>query len=106
MPQDTPSPIDLPAPEMEEGGLGWTSGVIAIASIFLLFANAASLRDWIDDLSPGPIQQQAAELADQWVETMESLGIGLPHKAMHEQWKRAEQARLPGSHQSDDTAAE
>jgi len=104
MPQDTPSPIDLPAPELDEGGLGWTFAVIAIASFFLLFANAASLRDWIDDLSPGPTQQQAAEFADQWVETTESFGIGLPRKAMHDQWKRAEQARFPGSRQKGESA--
>lgn len=102
MPQDTPSPIDLPEPELEESGLGWTFGVIAIASIFLLFANASSLRDWIDDQPPSPAQQQAAEYADQWVETTEGFGIGLPHKILHDQWKRAEQARFPGSHHKDE----
>ena len=101
MPQDTPSPIDLPGPELEEAGLGWTFGVILIASLFLLFTNAASLRDWIDDQPPSPLQQQAAEYADQWVETTEGFGIGLPRKAMHDQWKRAEQARFPGSHHKD-----
>jgi hypothetical protein len=97
VPQDTPSPIDLPAPELEEAGLGWAFGVILIASLFLLCANAASLRDWIDDQPPSPMQQQAAEYADQWVETTEGFGIGLPRKAMHDQWKRAEEARFPGS---------
>jgi len=102
MPQDTPSPIDLPEPELEESGLGWTFGVIAIASLFLLCANASSLRDWIDDQPPSQAQQQAAEYADQWVETTEGFGIGLPHKAMHDQWKRAEEARFPGSHRKDE----
>lgn len=97
MPHDTPSPIDLPEPELEESGLGWAFGVIAIASLFLLCANAASLRDWIDDQPPSPTQQQAAEYADQWVALTEGFGIGLPRKAMHGQWKRAEQARFPGS---------
>jgi hypothetical protein len=96
MPQETPSPIDLPEPELEEAGLGWTFGVIAIASLFLLFTNASSLRDWIDDQPPGPAQQQAAEYADQWVETTENFGIGLPRKALHDQWKRAEEARFRG----------
>ena len=104
MPYETPSPIDLPEPELDEPGLGWTFGVIAIASLFLLFANASSLRDWIDDQPPSPAQQQAAEYADQWVETTESFGIGLPHKAMHDQWKRVEQARFPRSHQKDEPA--
>lgn len=101
MPQETPSPIDLPEPELEEPGLGWTFGVIATASLFLFFANASSLRDWIDDQPPSPAQQQVAEYADQWVETTENFGIGLPHKVMHDQWKRAEQARFPGSRQKE-----
>lgn len=99
MPQETPSPIDLPEPELERAGVGWTFGVIAIASLFLVFANASSLRDWIDDQPPSPAQQRAAEYADQWVDMTESFGIGLPRKAMHDQWKRAEQARFPGSGQ-------
>jgi len=106
MPHETPSPIDLPEPELEKPGLGWTFGVIAIASLFLLFANASSLRDWIDDQPPSPAQQQAAEYADQWVETTENFGIGLPRKAMHDQWKRAEQARFPGSPQKDEAASD
>lgn len=95
MPHHTPSPIDLPVPELEEGGLGWCFGVIAIAGIFLLFANAVSLRDWIDDQPPSPVQAQAASLADQWLELTDALGIGLPRKALHSQWKRAEEARFP-----------
>lgn len=96
MPHETPSPIDLPEPELESGGLGWTFGVILIASLVLLFANAVSLRDWIDDQPPGPVQAQAAEWADQWVAITEGFGIGLPRKAMHARWKRAEEARFPG----------
>ena len=104
MPQETPSPIDLPEPELEEAGLGWTFGVIAIASLFLLFANASSLRDWIDDQPPSQAQQRAAEYADQWVETTESFGIGLPRKAMHDQWKRAEEARFRGGIHGDEAS--
>jgi hypothetical protein len=95
---ETPSPIDLPAPELEAEGLGWASGVIAIAGLFLLAANGQSLRDWIDDQSPGPAQSEAAMLADQWVHLTEALGVGLPRQAMHAQWKRAEEARFPTAH--------
>ena len=94
MPNDTPSPIDLPEPELEESGLGWAFGVILIASLFLLFANAASLRDWIEDQHPSPVQARAAEYADQWVATTEGLGIGLPRKAMHTRWKQVEETRF------------
>jgi len=70
--------------------------VILVASLFLLFANAESLRDWIDDQPPSPVQAEAAALADQWVDITEAMGIGLPRKAAHAQWKRAEEARFPG----------
>ena len=102
MPQDTPSPIDLPEPELDRPGLSWAFGAIAIAALFLLFSNAISLRDWIDDQPPSPIQQQAAEYADQWVAITEGFGIGVPREAMHDQWKRAEQARFPGSHHKEE----
>lgn len=102
MPQQTPSPIDLPEPELEKAGLGWAFGVIGIAGMVLLWANAASLRDWIDDQPPSPAQQQAAEWADQWVKTTEGFGIGLPRKIMHDQWKRAEEARFHGHDQQED----
>jgi len=96
VPHHTPSPIDLPEPELEADGLGWTFGVILIACLFLLATNAESLRDWIDDQPPGVIQADAAGIADQWVDMTEAMGIGLPRKAMHAQWKRAEEARFPG----------
>jgi hypothetical protein len=94
MPVETPSPLDLPEPPLEESGLGWTFGVIFIASLFLLCANAVSLRDWIDDQPPGPLQAQAAEWADQWLEITEGFGIAVPRDALHKQWKRAEEARF------------
>jgi hypothetical protein len=90
----TPSPIDLPEPELEENGLGWTFGVIIIAAMFLLLTNAVSLRDWIDDQPPSPVQAQAAALADQWVDVTEEFGVAVPRDFMHAQWKRAEEARF------------
>lgn len=94
MPKETPSPIDLPVPPVEEPGLGWSFGVIFIAAVFLLFANAVSLSDWIDDQPPGPLQARAAELADGWLSFTQAIGIGLPRDALHAQWKRAEAARF------------
>jgi hypothetical protein len=95
VPKETPSPLDLPEPEWEpESALGWASGVIFVASLVLLFANAVSLRDWIDDQPPGPIQAQAAGIADQWVAISRQIGFGVPRDALHRQWKRAEGAQF------------
>ncbi len=94
MPQETPSPIDLPAAPLEEPGLGWTTGAIVIATLFLLCANAVSLRDWIDDRPPSPLQAQAAVWADEWVAIAQAVGIGRPRDAIHDAWKQAEAARF------------
>ena len=99
-----PSPIDLPEPELEEGGLAWTFGVIIIIALFLLMTNAVSLRDWIDDQPPGPVQAQAAELADQWLETTREFGVAVPRDLMHAQWKRAEEARFHNGSESGEAA--
>lgn len=104
MPHHMLSPLDLHEPELEGGGLGWTFGTILIATIFLLFANAVSLRDWIDDLPPSPAQAQAAEIADQWVGITEAMGIAVPRDLVHTQWKRAEEARFHGSGPKEEAA--
>lgn len=97
MPQQTPSPLDLPEPELEEeSALGWASGVILFAALLLLLANAVSLRDWIDDLPPGPTQARAAAIADDWLAISRQIGFGAPRDALHTQWKRAEAARFAG----------
>jgi hypothetical protein len=88
------SPLDLHEPELEGSGLGWTFATIVIATLILLFANAVSLRDWIDDLPPSPAQAQAAEFADQWVGITEAMGIAAPRDFLHAQWKRAEEVRF------------
>jgi len=95
MPKETPSPLDLPEPDLdEEGGLGWTTGVIVVATLLLLMMNAVSLRDWINEQPPGPVQARASMLADSWVALTDGIGWGQPRALLHEQWKRAEAARF------------
>jgi hypothetical protein len=95
VPRETPSPIDLPEPPLEVEGLGWAFRVVAVATLLLLFTNAVSLRDWIDDLPPGPLQARASDLAGSWLDLTRTLGVGVPRDALHDAWKRAEIARFP-----------
>jgi hypothetical protein len=96
MPRETPSPIDLPEEPLEGLGLGWAAGVIAIVSLFLLAGNAVSLRDWADDQTPGPVQAQAAAIAQQWLDLTDAVGIGRPRAWLHDLWKKAEAAHFGG----------
>ena len=94
MPRETPSPIDLPAEPVDPPGLGWASGAIALATLFLLATNAVSLRDWAADLTPGPAQARLAEATESWLAFTEAAGIGRPRAWLHDQWKKAENARF------------
>ncbi|NIJ06931.1 hypothetical protein FHS31_000513 [Sphingomonas vulcanisoli] len=96
MPRETPSPIDLPAEPIWMPGLGWTSGVLALASLVLLACNAVSLRDWAESLTPGPNQARFAEITEQWADLTDRAGIGLARAWLHARWKAAEAARFGG----------
>jgi hypothetical protein len=90
VPRETPSPIDLPEEPLDAPGLGWTAAVILIAALFLLAMNAVSLRDWVEEQTPGPIQAQAAAAAEQWVQLTDAMGAGSPRAWLHDLWKKAE----------------
>lgn len=97
MPRETPSPIDLPgAMRLGPGDLRRASVTIAIATLFLSLTNAVSLRDWIDQQRPGPLQSAAASAADAWVGFTDRVGLGTPRAALHDRWKKAEAARWAG----------
>ncbi|MDO6414833.1 hypothetical protein Q4F19_10620 [Sphingomonas sp. BIUV-7] len=96
MPRETPSPIDLPAAPVDAPGLGWTAGVLAVAGLLLLVLNAVSLRDWANDLTPSPVQARLSEAAEGWLDFTEVVGVGRPRAWLHDQWKKAENARFGG----------
>lgn len=97
MPRETQSPIDLPgAVRLGPGDLRRASVTIAVATVFLLLTNAVSLRDWIDERRPGPLQSAAASAADAWVGFTGRVGLGTPRAALHDRWKHAEAARFAG----------
>ena len=92
MPRETPSPIDLGEEPLDMAGLAWTTGVITIASLFLLATNAVSLRDWVADLTPGTTQARALEAAEGWVQLTDAMGVARPRAWLHDLWKKAETA--------------
>ncbi|WP_174275015.1 hypothetical protein [Sphingomonas bacterium] len=94
MPRETPSPIDLPAAPLDAPGLGWTAAALTTAALFLLAANAVSLRDWAESLTPGPTQARFAEATEQWAALTDGAGIGLARAWLHARWKQAEAARF------------
>jgi hypothetical protein len=96
MHKEMPSPVDLPDPLPDDGaGLGWGTGVIVVAALLLLAINAVSLRDWIDDMPPSPLQARAAGVAEQWLELTRAAGVARPRDALHDGWKQVEAARFP-----------
>jgi|KBSSwiStaDraftv2_1062776.scaffolds.fasta_scaffold191369_3 hypothetical protein len=92
------SPVDLPNPTLPKGHpLRWTTICIATASLFLLATNAVSLRDWVDEQTPGPIQAKAAVLAASWQDLTDRVGLGKPRALLHREWKEAQATRFERS---------
>lgn len=89
------SPVDLAGGPAEDGhALRWVTIAIATASLFLLFANAASIRQWVDEQTPGPLQARAQAMAMEWEAFTDRIGIGTPRAALHQQWKAAQATRF------------
>jgi hypothetical protein len=97
------SPVDLPpGPQSVDGSLGWTTGVIAIATLILFLMNGFSLRDWTEQLPPGPRQAAFAASAERWQAATDQIGLGMPRAALHRVWKTAQAARFPGATKPDE----
>lgn len=74
--------------------LRWTTLTIMTASLFLLATNARSLRDWIDEQPPGPVQAQVANLAERWEGLTAGVGLGVPRAVLKTGWNKAQAARF------------
>ena len=89
------SPVDLAGGASgDTHPLRWATIAIATASLFLLATNAIAIRQWIDELTPGPIQARAQALATDWETFTMEIGLGAPRAALHAQWKAAQAARF------------
>ena len=89
------SPVDLPGkPIVGRDPLGWTTVIVAVASLVLLCANAATLSAWIDEKPPGEFQQKASGIAHSWEAAMNATGVTAPREMLHRIWKQAQAARF------------
>ena len=84
------SPVDLADSPGTAAPLRWTAVSLAVASLFLLATNSIALKSWIDEQTPGPLQSQAAALADQWHAQMTRLGLAKPRAMLNKLWLHAE----------------
>ncbi len=89
---ETLSPVDLPGAEPGYRPLLWTSGAIATAALFLLLTNAATLDGWAQELPPSAVAERVTEYTGRWAALTRYLGS--PHAWLHQQWKRAENAKF------------
>jgi len=89
------SPVDISEAPLGEGrSLVWTTIVIAVAAIVLLFANAGTLAAWVDEKPVSEAQQRASDLANGWSAALEALGVTKPRDELHRLWKTAQAARF------------
>lgn len=93
------SPVDLPVDETGGNGLLWATVAITVASLLLLVTNAFSLRGWIDEQTPGPLQARLAETAAGWEKAMASVWLDRPRAEIHHMWKAAQAARFKSEEQ-------
>jgi hypothetical protein len=100
--EDLKSPVDLPGSQLIGGHpLRWTTGVIAIAALFLFLTNAKTIHDWADELEPGPWTEKLVEASGQWQDITDRLGLGATRAGAHELWKAGQRARF-GHEKADD----
>ncbi len=89
------SPVDLRSQHFGlHRPLRWTTQTIAVASLFLLVANATALRAWVDEQPPGPVQARAAEAAAQWEGAMSALGADRLRNYFNAKWKAGKAHRF------------
>lgn len=89
------SPVDLPDPPTPlPHGLGWTTGVIAWASLVLLLFNAHAIRGWAYQLPPSNASAMIVSAAEGWYDTVGRIGLNRPVEAMHGGWQAGRDMRF------------
>lgn len=92
---DTTSPVDLPEPAVPlPGALGWTTRVIAVATLFLALFNAQAIRGWAYQLPPSPTSASLAAAAEGWYAITAAAGLDRPYALLHAWYGDVKQARF------------
>lgn len=95
----TDSPIPVPAdpddPIARGRAVGWTSVVMATATLFLFVFNAPALKNWSASLKPNDATVAAAGLAAAWAQAVGGAGLTTPRAVVHDAWARGRAITFP-----------
>jgi len=88
-----------PAPgddEMAARDRRWTSRIIAVATVFLLVFNAASIQNWSRQQPPGWVTATVQQLSDVWSAQLMQLGADQPRQTVRDAYHALTEARFGG----------
>jgi hypothetical protein len=71
----------------------WTTSTLLVATVMLLFLNAASLRTWASTLPPDWTTETLRQLAQVWTDRIAIAGFDAPRNAIHEAYEAQKAAR-------------
>lgn len=98
-----------PEPPLDDEGEAardqhWTTRVIAVATVFLLVFNAASLQSWSRQQEPGWISDTVGDLSAVWSDRLALLAADQPRQALRDAWAAAADWRFIGAKESESDA--
>lgn len=89
------SPVDLSGRALPDGNpLRWMTLTIFTAAIALALVNATAFTGWVDEMEPGPAQDQLSQAAHQWETITDDIGLSVPRAQLHILWKHLQAVRF------------
>lgn len=80
------SPVHVPADPVDaRAPLGWATGVVATAAVFLALTNAPTASAWLDGLPQGPLTERLRPAITAWVAATDNLDG--PHRWVAARWQ-------------------
>ncbi|WP_425230866.1 hypothetical protein [Sphingomonas sp.] len=72
----------------------WTTVTIAVTTAVLLFANAHSMGEWFDELSPNALTEAFRPAVTGWTGGAARAGFDAPRNRLHDVWTKVRAARF------------